>query len=136
MTCIEKLRELHPDWDDEEVEYYINRWCPSKDYILHKPLSCAAHGWEDSDDNDCDKCWNREVYENEKHNRHNANLFLTGEDMRLLEKLAKYLGCTFEEVVSKGLRLLEMKAGLYVWEGLVELEDNLKRVEVLFDEQD
>lgn len=22
MTCIEKLRELHPDWDDEKVEYY------------------------------------------------------------------------------------------------------------------
>ena len=23
MTCIEKLRELHPDWDDEKVEYYV-----------------------------------------------------------------------------------------------------------------
>ena len=136
MTCIEKLRELHPDWDDEEVEYYINRWCPSKDYILHKPLNCGAHGWEDSDDDDCEKCWNREVYENEKHNRHNVGLFLTGEDLRRLDRIGKRLRKERDEVVGAALKMYE--------DGLDAVEKSFRRAssmsfekcEFEFDEQD
>ena len=139
MTCIEKLRELHPDWDDENVEYYIKRWCPSKDYILHKPLNCGAHGWEDSDDWTCEECWSREIYENEDHNRHDVGLFLNGEDVRRLDSLADRTGYSRDKVIQAALKIYE--------DGLNAVEKSRKRTNrfsmvvadrdgVLFDEQD
>lgn len=118
MTCIEKLRELHPDWDDEKVRYYVEHRCPVSEYILPRPIGCGAYGWEDSDDEDCEKCWNRKVFDDESMNRHGAKFYLTGEDLRRLRKIEERLGWTNEEAVAEGLRLLEIKAGLYVWEGL------------------
>ena len=107
MTCIEKLRELHPDWDDEKVEYYVGHRCPMREYIHQRPINCGAHGWEDSDDIDCEKCWNREVYEDETYNKHHLSQWMTGEDMRRLRKLEERLGCSVGTLIAAALKTYE-----------------------------
>ena len=106
MTCIEKLRELHPDWDDEKVEYYIGHSCPVREYIRRRPLSCGAYGWEDTN-YDCEVCWDREVYENEDHNRHDIGLFLAGEDIRRLDSLTKRTGYSRDKAIQAALKIYE-----------------------------
>lgn len=138
MTCIEKLRELHPDWDDEKVRYHVEHCCvegSASGYIMPRPLYCGAHGWEDSDDIDCEKCWNREV--DEKHNRHATTLLLTGEDRRRMDRLKIRIGKTREEVVAAALKLYEdaldaVEKSQDRWSS-VSLE---KEEMVIFDEQE
>lgn len=45
MTCIEKLRELHPEWSEEEIEDGVLTLCPS-DFGIR---------WE--------RCWDTEMEE-------------------------------------------------------------------------
>ena len=51
MTCIEKLRELHPEWDEEHVLRKIKYSCPSEFDIAADPKLCGM----------CDDCWEREA---------------------------------------------------------------------------
>lgn len=113
MTCIEKLRELHPDWDDEKVEYYIRHSCPVREYIRRRPLSCGAHGWEDSDAVDCEECWNREIHPDESLNKHQLSVWLTGEDMRRAKHIADRLGISCDKVVAAALKLFEEELDTY-----------------------
>lgn len=107
MTCIDKLRELYPDWDEEKVRYHVDHNCPHAEYILPRPLGCGAHGWEDSDDDDCEKCWNRDIPEIVDDFRHESLLYLTSEDMRRLGRLAKRTGYSRDNVASVALKMYE-----------------------------
>lgn len=107
MTCIEKLRELHPDWDDNELQYYVDNCCVTREYIMTRPVYCGSHGWEESENWTCEKCWNREVYEDESHNKHDTRLYLTGETMRRLSRLTKRTGYSRADIVAAALLLYE-----------------------------
>lgn len=134
MTCIEKLRELHPDWDDEKVRYYIEKHCPTSEYILPRPLSCSAHGWEDPNEIDCEKCWNREVDDDRVWFEICERL--TGEDIRRLDMLAERTGYFRNKVIQAALKIYE--------DGLDAVAESFKRpssmsfevVDMNFDEQD
>ena len=126
MTCIEKLRELHPDWDDEKIWYYTTVRCVAKECIMPRPSYCDPYVWEKTSKADCEKCWSREIPELVDNFRHETLLYLTGEDKRLLNKLTSYLECSPEEVVSQALELLEIKAGLYVNHEIERLVEEVK----------
>ena len=126
MTCIEKLRELHPDWDDEEIEYYVEKRCVAKELIMPRPSYCGAYIWEKSDKAVCERCWNREIPEIMDDFKHETLFYLTGEELRLLNKLTKYLDCTREEAVVEGLRLLEIGSGIYVDHEIDKLINGVK----------
>lgn len=51
MTCIEKLRELHPEWDEEHILRKIKYSCPSDFDIANDMEICGA----------CYECWEREA---------------------------------------------------------------------------
>lgn len=53
MTCIEKLREMHPEWDEEHILRKIKYSCPSEFDIASDPEKCGM----------CDECWERECIE-------------------------------------------------------------------------
>lgn len=106
MTCIEKLREIHPEWTEEEISEHIKRRCPIHSYIAHRPIYCGAYIWESSDKQTCRRCWDREMYP-EHMNRYATNFSLTGEDMRRLDRLAKRVGKSTDEVLYAALKLYE-----------------------------
>ena len=56
MTCREKLKIEHPDWDEYEIEYFLRDDCPSMYGYLPDP-NCQ--------DISCHKCWDREIPETE-----------------------------------------------------------------------
>lgn len=119
MTCIDKLKELHPDWDDGEIRYYVENHCVTSEYIMPRDIHCGAHGWEESEDCTCEKCWNREIYEDERCNKHDTKVYLTGEDMRRLGRLVKRTGYSRDKVVSAALLLYE--------DGLNAVDESLRR---------
>lgn len=61
MTCIEKLRELHPDWDDDEVQYYVDNCCVVGIGLRGITTDCAECAWEDWPHEICEKCWKMEA---------------------------------------------------------------------------
>ena len=61
MTCIEKLRELHPEWSDWEFACAVANTCPPyNDIEMDEPKNCS-----DGNDADtiCRACWEREYEE-------------------------------------------------------------------------
>lgn len=120
MTCIDKLRELHPEWTEEQITKYVDRGCVTSEYIMRRPVYCGAHSWEDSDNIDCITCWNQEIYENEQHNWYDANVRLTGEDMRRMKRIAERTGYSRDKVVAAALKLYE--------DGLNAIEKSRNRV--------
>lgn len=54
MTCIEKLRELHPEWSEYKIQKAIECDCPH-DHVEIGVADC------DSEELSCDECWAREV---------------------------------------------------------------------------
>lgn len=52
MTCREKFKLEHPDWEEDEVEYCLHNDCPSMYRYLPDP-NCQ--------DISCPKCWDREI---------------------------------------------------------------------------
>lgn len=52
MTCLEKIKQLHPDWSANSIRE--NR-CPMWDFDVEKPDYCEKV------DDDCEMCWNREI---------------------------------------------------------------------------
>lgn len=57
MTCFEKLRSEHPDWDENTLYEYTLRNCPSYLKLLPDPSDCT-YG---TTDYHCTACWNREM---------------------------------------------------------------------------
>lgn len=52
MTCLEKLKQMNPGWSDNEI---IEDRCPMWDFDVGTPDYCEKC------DDDCEKCWNREI---------------------------------------------------------------------------
>ena len=44
MTCIEKLRELYPEWDEEKIAFAVKNHCPDSYFIEQEPEQCALAG--------------------------------------------------------------------------------------------
>lgn len=58
MTCREKLKADHLDWDDARVDAGIAKHgCPHYYKYLNAPSWCTCGGIE----RDCEKCWDREI---------------------------------------------------------------------------
>ena len=60
MTCYEKLKSEHPDWDEKTLYEYTLRMCPSYLDWLEDPKDC----YNGIADYQCSECWNREMEEN------------------------------------------------------------------------
>lgn len=58
MTCIEKLRELHPEWKNEDIAAVVEMRCPYEfmDIDDHPDCNCFYEPV-------CIKCWDRELEE-------------------------------------------------------------------------
>ena len=53
MTCIEKLKELHPEWTTRDIMDRVDRTCPSDHMDIDDPYNCYAPSG-------CRACWERE----------------------------------------------------------------------------
>lgn len=60
MTCIERLRELHPDFTNEDIDNYVFDCCPETDGIADDPEWCCLNN---VNLDVCRACWDREVPE-------------------------------------------------------------------------
>jgi hypothetical protein len=54
MTCLEKLKQMHPELDDEGIKGLVEEQCPDNFGIMGRPDHCDPYVT-------CDKCWNREI---------------------------------------------------------------------------
>lgn len=54
MTCREKLKAYHPNWNEERFESHIYNDCPDE-YGYHRTLTCSDFV------GNCTRCWNSEV---------------------------------------------------------------------------
>lgn len=54
MTCLEKLKQMHPELDDEGIKDLVEEQCPDNFGIMGMPDHCDPYVT-------CDKCWNREI---------------------------------------------------------------------------
>ena len=63
MTYLEKLREMHPDWNEAKIMNTLHDDCPSQHFnIPNEDYECPAEVWnEDERYHDCEECWNREI---------------------------------------------------------------------------
>lgn len=59
MTCVDKLKELHPDWGQDEIDYALNEECPDAYIDIDAPKDEFGILWCGTDR--CDECWNREI---------------------------------------------------------------------------
>ena len=60
MTCLEKLKQDHPDFTADKISEIVEDECPSDYGIMKDPDNfslCSDH---------CDECWNREIPNTEK----------------------------------------------------------------------
>lgn len=56
MTCKEKLKLDHPEWDELRIRLEIECNCPESHGYLADPDHCDAMA-----DGECEKCWDREI---------------------------------------------------------------------------
>lgn len=99
MTCIDKLREVNPDWTEEDIEYHISESCPAAQFIAPDASFCTKTF-------DCKKCWEREAPEDDDNN-HKFEGMLSGETMRRLIRLRDRLDKDPEDVIKAALLLYE-----------------------------
>lgn len=59
MTCYEKLKSEHPDWDEKTLYEYTQRICPSYLDWLEDPADCR----NGMSNRQCADCWNRKMEE-------------------------------------------------------------------------
>lgn len=59
MTCFEKIKSEHPEWDEKTLYEYTRRNCPSYLKLLPDPKWCTYTLFM----NRCTDCWNREMEE-------------------------------------------------------------------------
>lgn len=106
MTCIEKLRELHPEWDDEMIEIRIGEDCPMFHYIAPEPAFCNKTC-------DCKRCWEREIPVSENENLYDLEEKLTGRTMRRLRRLHdRIAGKDPGEIIDEALQYYEFMVSL------------------------
>lgn len=58
MTCLEKLKQLRPELDDEGIKRLVEDQCPDEFGIMSTPDYCDPYM-------NCDKCWDRKIPETE-----------------------------------------------------------------------
>lgn len=63
MTCKEKLIADHPEWDEAKLAYVLNEECPDAHYDV-SPIT-DGYGHVMCGGNNCVKCWDQEVPEND-----------------------------------------------------------------------
>lgn len=56
MTCKEKLKEMHPDWDENVINGQTMSYCPFELGINYPPGQACTH-------TTCKHCWNHEIPE-------------------------------------------------------------------------
>lgn len=58
MTCLEKLKQDHPNWTDDDIAQIADISCPNDDWgmAVPDPVNCAG-----GDCGECAECWNREI---------------------------------------------------------------------------
>jgi hypothetical protein len=54
MTCVEKLKQDHPGWTDEDISVFLEDNCPNCANIMDAPDYCNPYVT-------CGQCWNREI---------------------------------------------------------------------------
>lgn len=59
MTCLEKLKQDHPDWCEDAIRDRIETECPDTFGYLESPSGCYICGGDIL----CEECWNREIPE-------------------------------------------------------------------------
>ena len=64
MTYREKLKELHPDWDQTQLDAAYNRNCPDN-YIEDADVPKYESGELWCGDSRCNECWDREISDTE-----------------------------------------------------------------------
>ena len=100
MTCIEKLKELRPDWTEEDIECYTSAMCPAGMYIAPDAAFCTKTF-------NCKKCWERDIPALEEDNLYEFRGKLNGETMRRLINLRDRLDKDPEDVIQAALLLYE-----------------------------
>ena len=99
MTCVEKYREIYPEWDKEQIRKFPLS-CPHDVYIAPR-IKCCEKVLT------CETCWSREIPE-EKHNLHKFDVMLTGDDMRRFYNLSNKLPeKTHADIIGAALLLFE-----------------------------
>jgi hypothetical protein len=63
MTCIEKLRELHPEWDEDVISENVKLYCPDNFDCNDRPDWCPIVTYQPMTKENCQKCWEREYVE-------------------------------------------------------------------------
>lgn len=58
MTCIEKLKELYPEYGEEDIKYYMLESCPGAFMEVTSPPYCDFRSYSN-----CERCWNEEYKE-------------------------------------------------------------------------
>lgn len=61
MTCVDKLRLIHTDWTNEQIEEVTSWDCPSDYGILADPVTCMNGAVDE-----CVNCWARNAMEDNK----------------------------------------------------------------------
>ena len=63
MTCIDKLRELHPEWDEAWIRETVHCQCPSTFNLNSDPDRCPKKTKRFTISEFCPECWEREYVE-------------------------------------------------------------------------
>lgn len=102
MTCVERLRELYPDWDEDKISCAVGYWCPSDFNILCDPAYCRI-----GMDNPlaCEACWAREA--NSGATLYERTIYLTASDLHRLNQLVLSSNKRVSDIISEALKLYE-----------------------------
>ena len=80
MTALEKLRQDHPDWDEDRIAWNVEQQCPDDfKYVCEGTYMC-----DNESESGCKLCWNREISE-EKENETMAESTSTNVDARVID---------------------------------------------------
>lgn len=101
MTCIDRLRELCPDWDEDQLYKYIEEHCPEDMYIAKAPSDCFTVGA-------CEKCWERDISD-ALYNapRWPQTVYFKAEDARRIERLERRLLKPPSDIIAAALKIYE-----------------------------
>lgn len=105
MTCIEKLRELHPEWDEKQIKYCIQNNCPSVYMDVKDGCPCNPPIF-------CEKCWERdydkEIWQADRPESYSyIRAFVSLDSANRLERLSKRVGKSEDSVIEAALELYE-----------------------------
>lgn len=109
MTCIEKLRELHPDWDDEKVGQYIDIHCS----VQVDPMDRIVERWwraterERKFDAEVEDKFNRK-YERRLLGRWNwpTRVEFDCDEEKMLSEISRYTGYSRDFIAREAVRYM------------------------------